>query len=86
LLDSYGRAAAEGPGLFSGPKFNTSMLRTLNEKVCKEEVGRYSQETVLSSQMVLAHAKRIGDQTRINAAEEVLESALLAQDRLAETE
>jgi hypothetical protein len=86
LLDSYGRAAEENQGLLSGPKFNSSILRTLNENLCKEEIGRYSRETVLSSQMLLAHAKRIGDQTRINAAEELLESALLAQDRLAETE
>ena len=86
LLDSYGRAAEENPGLLSGSKLNTSILRTLNEKLCKEEIGRYSRETVLSSQMLLARAKRIGDQIGINAGEELLESALLAQDRLAETE
>jgi len=86
LLDSYGRAAAENPGLLSGPGFNTSILKTLNEKLCKEQIGRYSREMVLSSQMLLAHAKRIGDQAGINAAEELLESALLAQDRLVETE
>src|SRR5215470_7650180 len=51
LLDSYGRAAAESPGLFSGPKFNASMLRTLNEELCKKECSRYSQETVLSRKM-----------------------------------
>jgi hypothetical protein len=86
LLDSYGRAAAESPGLLSGPKFNASMLRALNEELCKKECSRYSQETVLSRQMVLAHARWIGDQTRIKDAEEALESALLAQDRLAEPE
>jgi hypothetical protein len=58
----------------------------LNEKVRKEEIGRYSKETVLSSQLLLAHAKRIGDQIRIKAAEEVLEGALLAQERLAQPE
>ena len=79
LLDSYSRAAEENRGLLSGPKFNMSILRTLNEELCKEEIGRYSRETVLSSQMLLAHARRAGDQARIKAAEEVLESALFAQ-------
>jgi hypothetical protein len=86
LMDSYSRAAGENPGLLSGPTFNSSTLRRLNEKVRKEEIGRYSKETVLSSQLLLAHAKRIGDQIRIKAAEEVLEGALLAQERLAQPE
>jgi hypothetical protein len=86
LLDSYGRAAAESPGLLSGPKFNNAILRTLNEELCKKECCRYSQETVLRRQIVLGHARWIGDQTRIRDAEEALESALLAQHRLVETE
>jgi len=39
LLDSYGRAAEENPGLFSGPKCNSPVLRALNEKLCKEEIA-----------------------------------------------
>ena len=86
LLDSYGRAASENPGLLSGPKLDSPFLRRLNERLCREEIRRYSRETVSNSKILLAHAKRIGDQTRIRAAEEILEGALLAQDRLAEAE
>ena len=86
LLDSYGRAATENPGLLSGPKLDSPFLRNLNDRLCREEIRRYSRETVLNSRILLAHAKRMGDQTRIRAAEEILESALLAEDRLAEAE
>jgi len=86
LLDSYSRAAVENPGLLSGPTYNSSILRNLNEKLRKDEIGRYSQEIVSNSQMLLTHARRIGDQIRIKAAEEALEGAVSARDRLAERE
>src|SRR5215475_13928995 len=36
LLDSYGRAATENPGLLSGPKLDSPFLRSLNERLCRE--------------------------------------------------
>jgi hypothetical protein len=86
LLQSYRRAAKENQGLLTGPRIDTAILKSLNQKIRKDEIERYSQQRVLSGQALLAHANGIGDQITIKAAEQALESPVSARDRLAETE
>jgi len=83
VLRSYNRAAQENPGILTGQGLNLTSLRKLNDGVLKDEIARHTQGKVKNSQAQLAQAKRVGDETRIKLAEDILEHAISDRDRIA---
>ncbi len=82
VLRSYRLAAKDEYGPLAKPEPDIAGLRILNEKVLKDEVARHSLERVKNSETRLAHAKRLGDDTRIKVEKEGLERAVELRDRL----
>lgn len=84
VLRSYNRAAQEIPGILTGSGLNLTSLRKLNDGILKDEIARHTQGKVKNSQAQLAQAKRVGDETRIKLAENILERAISDRDRIAD--
>lgn len=82
VLRSYRSAAKDEYGPLANPEPDIAGLRRLNEKVLKDEVARHSLDRVKNSETRLAHAKRLGDDTRIKVEKEGLERAIELRDRL----
>ena len=82
VLRSYRLAAKDEYGPLSKPEPDIAGLRSLNEKVLRDEVARHSLERVKNSETRLAHAKRLGDDTRIKVEKEELDRAVRLRDRL----
>ncbi|MGA9768098.1 MAG: hypothetical protein WBV94_03600 [Blastocatellia bacterium] len=82
VLRSYRVAAKDEYGPLAKPEPDIAGLRSLNEKVLRDEVARHSLDRVKNSETRLAHAKRLGDDTRIKVEKEGLERAIELRDRL----
>lgn len=82
VLRSYRAAAKEERGALAGPGIDMDKLRDINKKVLKEEITRHTKERVENGKARLAWANRLGDEARINAEKEALESAIAARDQL----
>jgi hypothetical protein len=83
VLRSYQSAAKRSPGALAGSLLNPESLKKLLEDVMKEEIRRYGQEVVKTSQARLAQANKLGDEARIKTETEALERAVLSRKRLA---
>lgn len=83
VLRSYRLAAKDKYGPLAEQEPDIAGLKSLNEKVLRDEVARHSRERVKNSETRLAHAKRLGDDTRIKVEKEGLEHAIELRERLA---
>jgi len=83
VLVSYSRASEETPGMFAGPGVDWANLNSLNDRILREQISRQTQQRVRYSRALLVHANRLGDETRIHAAEDDVERAVSARDRIA---
>lgn len=83
VLRSYRQAAKDRNEALAEPELNMASLRTLNKKVLRDEVARHSRDRVRDSERQLAHAKKLGDDTRIKSVKDGLEHAIELRDRLA---
>jgi len=83
VLRSYRQEAKNRYGALSEPELDFAGLRSLNEKVLRDEIARHSHDRVNNSERQLAHAKRSGDDTNIKANKDGLEHAIELRDRLA---
>ena len=84
VLRSYRNAAKDEYGPLAKPEPDIAGLRNLNEKILRDEVARHSLDRVKNSETRLAHAKRLGDDTRIKVEKEGLERAIELRDRLSD--
>ncbi|HSO74079.1 MAG TPA: hypothetical protein VLU47_04515 [Blastocatellia bacterium] len=82
VLRSYRLAAKDKYGPLSNPELDIEGIALLNEKVLKDEIARHSRDRVKTSEMRLAHAEGLGDDSRIKAEKDGLEQAIEVRDRL----
>lgn len=82
VLRSYRMAAKDKYGPLSSPELDIEGITLLNEKVLKDEIARHSRDRVKTSEMRLAHAEGLGDDSRIKAEKDGLEHAIEVRDRL----
>ncbi|HEX8087510.1 MAG TPA: hypothetical protein VF762_01575, partial [Blastocatellia bacterium] len=83
VLRAYRLAAKDKYGPLSEPDLDIAGLMSLNDKVLRDEIARHSRERVHNSETRLAHAERLGDDTRVKAEKDGLEHAIALRDRLA---
>jgi hypothetical protein len=83
VLRSYRLEAADRYGALAAAEPDLAGLRRLNEKVLRDETARHSRDRVKTNEKHLAHAKRLGDDTRIKTAKDDLVHAIELHDRLA---
>jgi hypothetical protein len=84
VLRSYRQEAKDRYGALAEPELNLAGLRTLNDKVLKDEIARHSKDRVKNSERRLDHAKQLGDDTKVKVERNGLEQAIELRDRLAE--
>jgi hypothetical protein len=84
VLRSYRLAAEDKYGPLAEAEPDMAGLKRLNEKVLRSEIARHSRDRVKSSEVRLAHAQRLGDDTKIKAERESLEQAIILRDRRVE--
>jgi hypothetical protein len=82
VLRSYRVAATDIDGPLAGPTIDMEQLRQLNERVLRDETRRLALERVGHSQVSLARAERLGDDTRIKFERTELELAIEIRDGL----
>jgi hypothetical protein len=82
VLRSYRVAATDIDGPLAGPTIDMEQLRHLNERVLRDETRRLALERVGHSQVSLARAERLGDDTRIKFERTELELAIEIRDGL----
>ena len=80
VLRSYRVAAMDIDGPLAGPTVDMEQLRHLNERVLRDETRRLALERVGHSQVSLARAERLGDDTRIKFEKTELELAIEIRD------
>jgi hypothetical protein len=82
VLRSYRVAATDIDGPLAGTTVDMEQLRHLNERVLRDETRRLALERVGHSQVSLARAERLGDDTRIKFERTELELAIEIRDGL----
>jgi hypothetical protein len=82
VLRAYRLAAKDKYGPLAEPDLDITGLMSLNEKVLRDEIARHSRDRVKNSETRLAHAERLGDDTRVKAEKDGLEHAIALRDRL----
>ena len=82
VLQAYRLAARDKYGPLAEPDLDITGLMSLNEKVLRDEITRHSRDRVKNSETRLAHAERLGDDTRVKAERDGLEHAIALRDRL----
>jgi len=82
VLRSYRAAATDIDGPLAGATIDVEQLRHLNERVLRDETRRLALERVGHSQVSLARAERMGDDTRIKFERTELELAIEIRDGL----
>lgn len=80
VLRSYRVAASDVDGPLAGTEVDIEQLRHLNERVLRSETRRLALERVGDSQVSLARAERLGDDTRIKFEKTELELAIEIRD------
>ncbi|HVF89644.1 MAG TPA: hypothetical protein VNH22_06220 [Blastocatellia bacterium] len=83
VMRSYRLAAKDKNGPLSQTELDMPGLRKLNDKILKDEIMRHSRARVKNSETRLAHAERLGDNTRIKSEQESLDRAIELRDQLA---
>ena len=82
VLRAYYVAAKDEHGPLAQAQPDMARLQSLNEKILKDEFARHSRDRVKDSEKRLAHAERLGDDTKIRTERDGLVQAIELRDRM----
>jgi hypothetical protein len=83
LLRSCRREMQSGSRPLARPGLNLADLKGLSNGVLREEIARHSRDRVQNSEVRLARAEQLGDDTKIKTERDGLDRAIELRDRLA---